>query len=200
MTKKKGFVTIGHGTTEIQLFIRTLIRYKVNCIVDVRSTPYSRRSPQYNREVFMQQLAKHNISYKWMGNELGGRPNNDTVFDEKGIVDYEKLVKTKLFSDGIKVLEEMCLTHNIAIMCSEENPMTCHRFLAVSRELARKEFILVHIKDFNNYVKQAQLEDEMVKVHFGYDVQLDFFKEQDDSLAIAYTKQNKACGYRRKVK
>jgi len=200
LEEKKGFVTIGHGRLDLQVFIRTLLRYKVNCIVDVRSTPYSKYSSQYNKEVFSTALAKHDISYKWLGNSLGGRPNDDSVYDEKGIVDYEKLVKTEVFLSGLKELEEMSLKHNIAIMCSEQDPIKCHRFLAISRELARREYRVLHIKDFNIRAKQAQLEDDLVSIHFGSNVQLDLFSSMKDAIAESYTKQNQICGYRRKVK
>lgn len=198
MKEKKGFVTIGHGKTELQLFIRTLLRYKVNCIVDVRSSPYSKYSPQYNKDIFEAELAKHKISYKWLGDSLGGRPKDLSTYDENGVVDYEKLVKSELFSKGLLQLEELSVPNNVAIMCSEHDPMKCHRFLAISRELARREYRVVHIKDFNSFVKQAQLEDELVKIHFGYDVQLDLFSSTDDTLNQSYSKQNKLCGYRRK--
>ena len=198
LEEKKGFVTIGHGRTDLQVFIRTLLRYKVNCIVDVRSTPYSRYSAQYNKEVFFTELAKCGISYKWLGNSLGGRPNDDSAYDENGIVDYEKLVKTELFLGGLKELEEMSLTNNIAIMCSEQDPIKCHRFLAISRELARREYRIVHIKDSKFYVKQAQLENDLVMIHFGENVQLDLFSKMTDAIAESYTKQNKECGYRRR--
>ncbi|MDD2376425.1 MAG: DUF488 domain-containing protein [Clostridia bacterium] len=198
MEEKKGFVTIGYGKTDIQTFIRTLLRYKVNCIVDVRSSPYSKYSEHYNKEVFAAVLAKHNISYKWLGNSLGGRPKDDLVYDEKGIVDYEKLIKTELFLSGLKELEELSVTNNVAIMCSEQEPIRCHRFLAISRELAKREFRVVHIKDFNSYVKQTQLEDDLVQIHFGSNVQLDIFSKMNDAIAESYTKQNLICAYRRK--
>jgi len=198
MEEKKGFVTIGYGKTELQTFIRTLIRYKVDCIVDVRSTPYSKYCAPFNKDIFEIELAKYNISYKWMGNLLGGRPKDQSAYDENGIADYEKLAKTELFLGGLAVLERLSVTNNVAIMCSEQDPIKCHRFLAISRQLAKREFRIVHIKDLNSYVKQSQLEDELVRIHFGDNIQLDLFSNMDDALAQSYTKQNILCAYRRK--
>ena len=198
MEEKKGFVTIGHGKTELQAFMRILKSYKVNYIVDVRSSPYSKYCPNFNKNVFEIELAKNDISYKWLGNALGGRPSDDSTYDENGIVDYVKLVKTQLFLSGIKELEELSVINNVAIMCSEQDPIKCHRFLAISRELARREFRVVHIKGFNSLIKQTNLEDELVKIHFGENVQLDLFSSTDDAVAESYTKQNILCGYRRK--
>ena len=198
MKEKKSFVTIGHGKTELNLFIKILLGYKVDCVVDVRSVPYSKYSPNYNKEKFESELAKYKISYKWLGDSLGGRPKDFSTYDENGFVDYEKLVKSELFSKGLLQLEELSLTNNVAIMCSEHDPMKCHRFLAISRELARREYILYHIKDCKKIVKQSQLEDELVKLHFGSEIQLDLFSNTDDTLSKSYSKQNKLCAYRRK--
>lgn len=200
MKEKKGFVTIGHGKTEMQTFIRTLLKYKVNCIVDVRSSPYSKYSPQYNREAFEAELSKHKISYKWFGKALGGRPEDLMTYDEEGIVDYEKLVKSKLFLDGLQQLEILSVANNIAIMCSEQDPIKCHRFLAISRELYARDYRIVHIMNFNCIVKQSDLEDKLIKIHFGENVQLDLFSDNEDNLSKSYSKQNKLCAYRRKSK
>lgn len=198
MKEKKGFVTIGHGKTDIHLFIRALLRYKVNCIVDVRSSPYSRHNPSFNKEIFQKTLTDNNISYNWLGNLLGGRPEDSSVYDENGIVDYDKLVKTKPFLNGLEMLEKLSLDYNVAIMCSENDPMKCHRFLAISKELSRREFRVVHIKDIQSIIKQSDLEDALIKLHFGENIQLDLFSGTEDNLEQSYLKQSKLCAYRRK--
>lgn len=198
MEEKKSFLTIGHGKADLILFISILVKCKVNCVVDVRSSPYSKYSPQYNKEAFKAELTKYNISYKWLGESLGGRPKDLSTYDENGIVDYEKLVKSELFSKGLLQLEELSVTNNVAIMCSEHDPLKCHRFLAISRELARREYNLFHIKDYKKLVKQSKLEDDLIKIHFDKSVQLDLFSNTDDILRESYFKQNKLCGYRRK--
>lgn len=198
MKEKKGFVTIGHGRTDLRTFILTLLKYKVNCIVDVRSSPYSKYSPQFNREAFQPELAKHNISYKWFGKSLGGRPDDPSVYDNDGIVDYERLVRTKVFSDGLQQLEELSIPFNVAIMCSEHDAMKCHRFLAISRELSRRGYRVYHIVDLKQIVKQPEMEDKLMKIHFGENIQMDLFSSNDDTLEQSYNKQSKNCAYRRK--
>lgn len=198
MKEKKGFVTIGYGKTDLQTFIQTLIVYKVNYIVDVRSSPYSKYSAQYNKDFFQAQLAKHNISYMWCGDLLGGRPKDLSTYDENGIVDYNKLAKTELFLKGLTQLEELSLKNNVAIMCSEQDPMKCHRFLAISKELFKREYRVVHILNISNYATQSQLEDKLVKIYFGDNFQLDLFSSMDNNIEQSYIKQNKQCAYRRK--
>ncbi len=198
MKEKKGFVTIGHGNLERHIFIQALLGYKVDCIVDVRSSPYSRHNPSFNREILKRALLENNISYNWLGDLLGGRPEDLSVYDENGIVDYEKLVQTKPFLKGLETLEKLSLINNVAIMCSENDPMKCHRFLAISRELSRRGFRVVHIKDVRTIIKQAALEDALVKLHFGENIQIDLFDGMEDNLEKSYSKQNKLCAYRRK--
>lgn len=198
MSEKKGFVTVGHGKKELNAFIYTLLRYKVNCIVDVRSSPYSKYSPQFNKEKFECELSKHKISYKWLGDSLGGRPADLSTYDENGIVDYNKLIKSNLFSKGLEMLEELSIPYNVGIMCSEHDPLSCHRFLAISKELARREYRVVHILDERRFVKQSVLEDKLIETHFGEYIQMDLFSDNKDVLEQSYVKQNRKCGYRRK--
>lgn len=198
MEEKKSFLTIGHGKADLILFISILFKCKVNCVVDVRSSPYSKYSPQYNKEKFEAELTKYNIAYKWFGESLGGRPKDLSTYDEDGIVDYEKLVNSELFLKGVLQLEELSKTSNVAIMCSENDPLKCHRFLAISRELTRRGYNVFHIKDYKKLVKQSKLEDELIKIHFDPPVQLGLFSNTDDILSESYAKQNKLCGYRRK--
>ena len=198
MSEKKGFVTVGHGKKDLNTFIYTLLRYKVNCIVDVRSSPYSKYSPQFNKENFECELSKHKISYRWLGDSLGGRPSDLSTYDEDGIVDYDKLIKSNLFSKGLEKLEELSIPYNVGIMCSEHDPLTCHRFLAISKELARRQYRIVHILDQRHFVKQSVLEDKLVETYFGEYIQMDLFSDNQDILAQSYVKQNRKCGYRRK--
>lgn len=197
MEKKKGFVTIGYGKTDIQKFIAILLRYKVNFIADVRTKPYSRFNSEYNKEALKEELAKHNISYKWLGKLIGGRPDDDTVYDIDGVVDYEKQAKTEPFLNGLQELEELSVPNNVAIMCSEGDPLRCHRFLAISRQLAKRDYKVVHILDERNYIAQAELEAKLVKQHFGDVFQLDLFTNQEDTTSQSYIKQTKIHAYRR---
>jgi hypothetical protein len=41
--------TVGHSTHAIEPFIGLLSRHGITAVADVRSSPYSRRNPQFNR-------------------------------------------------------------------------------------------------------------------------------------------------------
>lgn len=198
MEKRKGFLTIGYGNKDINLFIQTLLKYRVNCVIDVRSSPYSNYHPNYKKESLKSTLERNNISYEWKGDCLGGRPDDLSVYDENGIVDYEKLVKTDLFISGIEYLERLSIEKNIVIMCSEEDALKCHRFLAISRELAKRKYRVVHINYGKSYVIQAEMEDKLIKACYGLATQISLFGNMEQLINDSYSKQNKKYGYRRK--
>lgn len=198
MKDKKGFVTIGHGKRELKTFVYTLLRYKVNAVVDVRSVPYSKFSPQFNKGMLESELLKHKITYIWMGDSLGGRPSDSSVYDDAGIVDYERLVKTKPFLEGLEKLEELSTMYNIAIMCSEVDPFKCHRFLAISRELSARDYKILHVIDEKRCISQQNLESRLVKIHFGEFIQMDLFTDHSDTINESYIRQSKNCAFRRK--
>ena len=64
--------TIGHSTLEMDDFLRLLKENYIQVLVDVRSQPYSRFNPQYNRESFQHAMAYANIEYVFAGEHLGG--------------------------------------------------------------------------------------------------------------------------------
>ncbi|MBD3842282.1 MAG: DUF488 domain-containing protein, partial [Campylobacterales bacterium] len=63
--------TVGHSVYPIEEFIKLLNHNKINCIVDVRSSPYSKFASQYNREILSDELRKAGILYLFMGDSLG---------------------------------------------------------------------------------------------------------------------------------
>jgi len=81
--------TIGHGDRTIEDFIDLLRRYGIALVVDVRSQPYSRWVPQFNRELLIHDLHHAGIKYHFMGNTLGGRPADPSLYDtEEDRIDY----------------------------------------------------------------------------------------------------------------
>ncbi|MGQ0778366.1 MAG: DUF488 family protein, partial [Pseudonocardiales bacterium] len=55
--------SIGHSTHSIETFVTLLKEARVDAIADVRSTPYSRWQPQFNRHALRSSLAEHGIAY-----------------------------------------------------------------------------------------------------------------------------------------
>ncbi len=42
--------TVGHSDHDIQRFIELLVGHRITAVADVRSMPYSKFTPQFNRE------------------------------------------------------------------------------------------------------------------------------------------------------
>ena len=127
--------TIGHSRHEIQQFIEILKKHEISALVDVRTYISSKMAPQFNEQTLKSSLSAQGISYLEMGNELGGRPSEDNMYDSDGRVFYNKLAESNFFKSGIQRLLNGIAEYRIAIMCSEGKPDGCHRHLLIGRVL-----------------------------------------------------------------
>ena len=126
--------TIGHSTHTLERFTALLYAHRIQCIVDVRSMPYSRWQPVYNRENIARDLPKWGIQYCYAGAKLGVRSPDPACY-EQGRVVYSRLAATPDFEKGIATLKELAAQKSTAIMCAEQEPLECHRTLLVARRL-----------------------------------------------------------------
>ena len=176
--RKKGFMTIGYGNMGIRDFIERIKKFRVNCIIDVRTRPYSKYNISFNKEELRDRLADEGISYFWFGNKLGGRHDKIKFCDEQGIVDYEKIAASESFIEAVKEVERMVPRYNICIMCSEGDPLKCHRFLLISRKL--KEYNIHHILPDGGCIKNDDLEQQLFNM-YGNVRQLSLFDDENES-------------------
>ena len=139
--------TIGHSTLDSKHFIGLLRRHKIEVVADVRSVPYSAHVPQFDRERLAAALQEEGIHYVFLGKELGGRPNDPSCYDESGRVQYERVAQTNAFRLGIKTVLAEARTKRIALMCSEKDPLNCHRALLVAQTLHKSGVVVLHIWD-----------------------------------------------------
>ena len=137
MTSAVRLLTVGHSTHEITHFIGLLTMNGVSAVADVRSVPASRFSPQFNREPLKRALAEANIKYVFLGRELGARSDDPTCY-EGGKVQYDRLAATATFHDGMARLLEGATREDVAVMCTERDPLDCHRTLLVARQLVAR--------------------------------------------------------------
>ncbi len=143
-------MSIGHSTHPPGVFVDLLQRYGVEVVVDVRTSPFSRFNPQFNRDNLRLGLREVGIRYIFLGEELGGKPDGDEFYDPDGHVLYGRLAETPLFESGLMRLIDGAKRFRVAIMCSEEDPSECHRFLLVTRVLQRKDVEVTHIRGDGN--------------------------------------------------
>jgi len=168
---------------EYEQFFARLNEAGVTAVADVRSSPYSRNLPHFNREALKEKLAIDHIQYVFLGKELGGRPNNKENYTD-GIADYEKMANTEIFKNGIKRILSGALKYRIAMMCSEHNPLDCHRCLLVGRALEKRGVSVKHILQNGEIVTQDSIEQQLlIMADKQHD---DMFASPDELLNEAY--------------
>jgi uncharacterized protein (DUF488 family) len=115
-------------------------------VADVRSSPYSRWLPQYNRPELQQALGESGIAYLFLGDRLGGRPEDSDLYDDSGRVDYERVRQTEAFRQGLEQLCQAAAKARVAMLCAEEDPLDCHRGLMIAPALAEYGISLAHLR------------------------------------------------------
>lgn len=167
-TEKTGneVLSVGHSALSYESFRDLLREYGVEAIADVRSTPYSRRYPHFSRPELRSRLKADKISYVFLGKELGGRPDSPALFSQ-GVADYEKMAQTDAFESGLQRVVEGASKLQIALMCSEQNPLDCHRCLLVGRALKRKGMKVSHILDIGTKVSHDAIEAKLLQMDSG---------------------------------
>ena len=126
--------TIGHSAHEPARFVDLLAQHRIQVVADVRSMPYSRRHPHFNKKALKESLQANGIAYVFLGKELGARSTDPACY-ENGRVRFRKLAATGLFRSGIKRVLDGSRQMRIALMCTEKDPLNCHRTILVAREL-----------------------------------------------------------------
>jgi len=96
----------------------------------VRSSPYSRFNPQFDREPLTAALAAQNVAYPFLGNMLGGKPRGTDYLPEDG-ARFSLIAETEQFRTALARLQEEVWCRRTAIMCAEKDPMHCHRGLLI---------------------------------------------------------------------
>jgi uncharacterized protein (DUF488 family) len=175
--------TVGHSTHSWERFVALLRSANVTAIADVRTSPYSRHYPQFNRDDLREELRLDGISYVFLGKELGGRPSERRFYCD-GVADYEKMAQASEFAKGLDRVIDGAKKYRIALMCSERDPLDCHRCLLVSRALAQRGVRVNHILDNGNVVSQDEIEDKLLELT-GRNTD-DFFAPRAERLATAY--------------
>jgi uncharacterized protein (DUF488 family) len=138
--------TIGHSNHELEEFLQLLEANYIEVLVDIRSKPYSRYAPQFNKDNLTKAIQASGIRYLFLGKELGGRPKDREFYDSEGHVLYPLLSESQLFLEGIERVINGMKTYRVALMCSEENPAKCHRYLLVGKVLEDRSISVLHIR------------------------------------------------------
>jgi uncharacterized protein (DUF488 family) len=138
--------TIGHSRHSAERFVQLLRQHSIARLVDVRSYPASRWSPQFSKVALAQMLASHAIEYVFLGRELGGRPEGPEFYRPDGTVDCERRSQAPDFQAGVERLVGLARGRRTVILCAEEDPARCHRNLLVAPALRRAGMTVVHVR------------------------------------------------------
>lgn len=156
--------TIGHSNLDIDSFIDLLTQQGVTALADVRSSPYSRYLPHFNRELLKNSLSKSGIKYVFLGQELGARSQDKSCYVEQKAV-YEKIAQTQPFVQGLERLIKGSQSYRIALMCAEKDPITCHRAILVCQHLKQFPLEINHILQDGSVESHQHLEERLLKIH-----------------------------------
>jgi uncharacterized protein (DUF488 family) len=153
--------TIGHSNHPLERFMELLERYEIEVLVDIRTSPFSRFSRHFSQDPLRNAIQGAGLKYLFLGKELGGKPKNPEFYDQDGYIDYARIASSGPFSEGIDMLISACEKSRSAIMCSEENPVDCHRRRLVGPVLVQQAVELKHIRGNGELELERELwEDE----------------------------------------
>lgn len=160
--------SVGHSNHSAQALIDLLKKHDIQVVADVRSHPQSRYAPHFDTSPLKANLQAAGINYISLSRELGGRPDGAEFYDAEGHVLYSKLATSPVFLEGIERVEKGARTYRIALLCSEENPVNCHRRLLVGRVLRQRGISLDHIRGDG----RLQTEEDLLNEEARYQPQV----------------------------
>ena len=185
-------LTIGHSTHAFEVFTGLLRRHRVSAVADVRSTPYSRFNPQFNREPLTEALEAAGIRYVFLGRELGGRSDDPACYED-GRIRYERVAATESFKSGLARVVQGTAKHRIALMCAEKEPLHCHRTLLVARALDAQGVDVAHIHADGPLEPHGEAMDRLLDIHkLSREGDLSGTREELIDTAIAHQAQRVA--------
>jgi uncharacterized protein (DUF488 family) len=142
----RSLYSIGHSSHPIDHLLKLLRSFQIQVVVDSRSQPHSRYAPQFNFEALKSALLRDQIDYLFLGKELGGRPEKPEFYDKEGYVLYWRVASSPEFRKGLARLVKEATKRRVAVLCSEEDPSSCHRRLLIGRVLTGLGVKMNHIR------------------------------------------------------
>ncbi len=164
--------TVGHSNHDVGVLLGLVARHHVAHLVDVRSHPYSRYAPHFNRDELQASIEKCGIRYAYLGSALGGRPRREDQLDADGHALYDRMAVEPTFSDAIDRILRGASEHRIALLCSCGAPHECHRRLLVGKVLCDRGAELRHILPDGGVLSERAVElrdDYAQDMLFGHD-------------------------------
>lgn len=153
--------TIGYGTRTLDAFVAVLKTHRLEYVLDVRTSPYSKFKPEFTREALEAALKRHGIRYLFLGDTLGGQPRDPGCYTE-GKVDYDKVQRQTFFQAGLDRLRKAHEQRVRAVLlCSEGRPEQCHRSKLIGEALAAAGIPIRHLDEDGRVLTQSQVMDRL---------------------------------------
>ena len=193
--------TIGHTNHSQEEFLQLLRANNITYLLDVRSTPFSQFTSQFNKDVIAAFLKKNGVNYNHMGKFFGARPMDKSLYTEQGYLDFEKARASENFQKGLEnVTLGLDKGFNIALMCTEKDPFDCHRAIMVARGFELKGIDANHILPDGKIITQTELNNRLLDKYYPDRNQMSLFSEisslsEEEVLVLAYRRRNADIGY-----
>lgn len=195
--------TIGHSNYSVEKLLDMLKIYEIDCVIDIRGTPYSKYNVQFNKETIRKTLTDRGYLYIYMGKEFAVQRMNKSSYTKEGYADFEKSMRDEHFLEGIKRLKNgLNKGYKIALMGAMQDPINCHRAILVGRALREKGFNVKHILHEGTLASQEELEERILEKYFStrnqltIDALLGQEPTKEELIIEAYRKSNREIGYR----
>lgn len=183
--------TVGHSTHTAGHLLELLNRHGITAVADVRSHPYSRYNPQFKKRVISRSLDEAGVAYVFLGKELGARSRNPDCYRD-GKVRYDRLASEPLFQRGVDRLMAGMSRYRIALMCAEQDPVTCHRMILVCRQLRAAVDSIAHILADGSLEPNEESERRLMRLH---GLAPDMLQDEKDCIEQAYDRQADKIAY-----
>ena len=160
--------TIGHSNYTMERLIDMLEYYNINCVVDIRGTPYSKYNIQFDKETIRYTLTNAGFVYIYMGKELAAKRIRKNSYNNEGYSNFEEVIKEEEFKRGVERLKNGCEKgYKIILLGAMQDPIRCHRSILVGRELVKNDFDVKHILDDYSIVTQDDIEEMLLNKYFS---------------------------------
>jgi uncharacterized protein (DUF488 family) len=147
--------TIGHSSHTVESFVALLREHAIEVLVDVRSQPYSRYVPHFNREPLAHALQEEGFAYEHRGDQLGGRPTDEGFLLADGSVDYDRVRASEDFQQALDELLALARERRVALMCAEGDHRRCHRGQLITPALLARDVTVLHIQPDGSLIDAA---------------------------------------------
>lgn len=153
----KTVFTLGHSNHSPEHFLALLGQHGVTAVADVRSRPYTRYAKHFCREPLERLLRAEGVAYVFLGDLVGGKPDDPDLLGPDGQADYGRIAATQAFARGIGRIVSGAAVHVIALVCGEEDPSRCHRRHLNAPALAARGLDVRHIRGDSRVEREDDL-------------------------------------------